>query len=88
MGVSDDYTPWLWWSGRLAGLIIVAARNHSYKSRYFDLSVDWTENPADTRRWTNVVLMLGQRQRRWANIKTIFFQRIVSAGNLVYLLNS
>ena len=27
-------------------------------------------NPANTRRWTDVVFMLGQRRRRWSNMKT------------------
>ena len=30
--------------------------------------------PAINRIWTNVVLMLGQRRRRWPNIKTTFIQ--------------
>ena len=36
--------------------------------------------PANTLRWNNDVLMLGQRRRRWANIKTSLFQRVVFAG--------
>ena len=36
--------------------------------------------PANTVRWNNDVLMLGQRRRRWANIKTLLFQRVVFAG--------
>ena len=35
--------------------------------------------PADTRRWTNTVLMLGQHQRRWADIITTLVQRLVPA---------
>ena len=35
-----------------------------------------------TTRWNNAVLMLGQRRRRWANIKTSLFQRVVVAGNI------
>ena len=31
--------------------------------------------PANTRRWTNVGLMLGQSRRRWANIKPTLVQR-------------
>ena len=38
-------------------------------------------NPANTIHWNNVVLMLGQRRRRWANVKTTLFQCIVFAGN-------
>ena len=36
--------------------------------------------PADTRRWTDVCLMLAYRLRRWANIKQILVQRLVPAG--------
>ena len=36
--------------------------------------------PANTTRWNNDVLMLAQRLRRWPNIKTSLFQRVVSAG--------
>ena len=32
-------------------------------------------------RWNNNVLMLGQRRRRWANIKTSQFQRVMSVGS-------
>ena len=35
---------------------------------------------ADTRRRSNVDLMLGQRRRQWANIKSTLDRRIVSAG--------
>ena len=37
-------------------------------------------NPANTRRRANVVLMLGQRRRRWPNISTTLGQRLVFAG--------
>ena len=40
--------------------------------------------PANTRHWTNVCLMLGQRRRRWANIKPTLVQRLVFAGILTY----
>ena len=36
--------------------------------------------PANTTRWTNADLMLGQRRRRWTNIKTALVQRLVFAG--------
>ena len=36
--------------------------------------------PAGTRRWTNVGLLLGQRRRRWANIKPTLVQGPVPAG--------
>ena len=34
-------------------------------------------NPAKTIHWNNVVLMLGQRRRRWANVKTTLVERLV-----------
>ena len=37
-------------------------------------------NPGNTRLWSNVGLMLGQRQRQWANISPISGQRLVFAG--------
>ena len=37
---------------------------------------------ASTRRWTNVVLMLGQSRRRWPSIKTTLVQRLLLAGML------
>ena len=43
-------------------------------------SVSQVPSPANTTRWSNDVLMLGQRRRRWANIKTSFFQRVVFTG--------
>ena len=36
--------------------------------------------PANTRHWANVGLMLGQRRRRWTNIKPILVQCLVFAG--------
>ena len=35
--------------------------------------------PASTRRWSNAGLMLGQRRRRWLNIKAPLVQRLVFA---------
>ena len=35
--------------------------------------------PENTTRWNTDVLMLGQRRRRWANIKTSLFQSVVFA---------
>ena len=40
----------------------------------------WCINPANTTHWNNVGLMLGQRRRRWANIKPTLFQCVVFAG--------
>ena len=37
-----------------------------------------TAVPSNTRRWFNVVLMLGQRRRRWPTIKTTLDPRLVS----------
>ena len=36
--------------------------------------------PANMTRWNDDVLMLGQRRRRWANIKISLFQLVVFAG--------
>ena len=36
--------------------------------------------PANTRRWPNVGLMLGQRRRRWANVSPTLGQHLVFAG--------
>ena len=36
--------------------------------------------PANTRRWANIVLMLGQRLRRRSNIRTILAQCVAFAG--------
>ena len=37
---------------------------------------------SDTIHWTNIGLMLGQRRRRWLNIKPVFGQCILFAGIL------
>ena len=39
-------------------------------------------NPADTRRWTNVDLMLAQSRRRWANIKLTLVQCLLLTGKV------
>ena len=39
--------------------------------------------PANTRRWRNVGLLLGQRLRRWHNNKTTLRQNLVFAGTRV-----
>ena len=41
-------------------------------------------SPANTRRWPNVGLTLGQRRRRWANVSPTFDQRLVFAGLCVH----
>ena len=38
--------------------------------------------PANPRRWSNAGLMLGQRRRRWTNIKPALDQRLLLAGKL------
>ena len=49
-----------------------------------DKSVTWMGNiryiPGNTRHWTNVGLMLGQRRRRWANIKLTLVQCLALMG--------
>ena len=39
-----------------------------------------SQPPGTTRRWPNVVLMLGQRRRWWNSIKTTFDHYLVLAG--------
>ena len=39
-------------------------------------------SPANTTRYNNDGLMLGQRRRQWLSIKPAFFQRLVFAGLL------
>ena len=39
----------------------------------------WIGRPTNTRRWSNVVLMLRRRRRRWANIKITLAQWLVFA---------
>ena len=39
--------------------------------------------PANTTRWPNVGLMLGQRCRQWANISSTLGQRVMFAGYLM-----
>ena len=53
---------------------------HHYNSIGSMLSACWDHGEfilGNTGRWINVGLMLGQRRRRWANIKTILAQRLV-----------
>ena len=38
------------------------------------------DNPANTRRWPSVGIMLGQRRRRWANFNSTLGKRLVFAG--------
>ena len=47
--------------------------------------LEWQTIPAITRRLTSVGLKLGQRRRRWANIKPTLVQRFVFAGILKHV---
>ena len=40
-------------------------------------------NPANTRRWPNVGLLLVHRLRHWPNVETTLGQRLVFAGRLI-----
>ena len=45
---------------------------HGWRQVSDPVIVDWTRNPGlppDTRRWSNVVFLLGQRSRRWTNVQ-------------------
>ena len=44
--------------------------------------------PANTRRWTNVGLLLGQRRRRWPNSKPALGRSLVLRANFVHRLCS
>ena len=44
----------------------------------------YTYHPANTKRRTNDVLMLGRSRRRWTNMKTTLVQRLVFAGNMLH----
>ena len=45
-------------------------------------------NPANTKRWPDVGLLLAHRLCRWTNIKTTLIKRLVFAGNNVHLLSA
>ena len=47
-----------------------------------DIGIGGRGNQTNTTRWNNAVLMLAQRLRRWANIKTALCRRAVSDGKL------
>ena len=46
------------------------------------VGIQWTD-PANTRRWINVGLMLAQRLRRWTNIKPTMVHGIVFTGRYI-----
>ena len=62
------------------------AWDNCYRSQLnYSKSAIWADTdirliPANTTHWSNVGLMLGQRRRRWANIKPTLFQSVVFAG--------
>ena len=39
-------------------------------------------NPANTPRWNNDVFTLAQRLRRWPNIKTSLFKRVLFSSDI------
>ena len=59
------------------GIILSTSKKHASHPRQHPASI--TATPADTRRWPNVVLMLGRSRRRRSNIKTTLGQRLVFA---------
>ena len=46
----------------------------------------WVISPAHTKHSTNVVLILGQRLRRWPNIRTTLCERLMCAGRFAHRL--
>ena len=58
-----------------------ASARHGWLAQYLQQLLE------NTMHWSYVVSMLGQRQRRWANVKTTLFQCIVFAGNTWHRLN-
>ena len=61
---------------------VAGTMNQILYSHWLRSCVNEHVNPANTRYWTNVGLMLGQRRRRWANINPTLGQRLVFARNL------
>ena len=53
-------------------------------SVYIHIYFIYISIPGNTKRWPNVGLMMGQRRRRWTNIKPILGQCLVSAGIYVH----
>ena len=43
--------------------------------------------PENTTRWNDDVLILGQRRRRWANIETSLFQRVLLAAQIFEMIS-
>ena len=56
---------------------IVQLTQHSIMVTSYRQTFDTITVLANTRRWPNVVLMLGQRRRWWANILPALDQRLV-----------
>ena len=59
---------------------------YTQQTRDVDLMLVWCW-PANTRRWTNVGLMVAHRLRRWATIKPTSGQRLVLAGILRFQIS-
>ena len=55
-------------------------RAHSRRGNGSNLNILIQPTAADTRRSIDLVLKLGQRRRRWTNVKPTLIQRLVSAG--------
>ena len=55
-------------------------RGHSRRGNVSNLNILIQPTAADTRRSINLSLKLGQRRRRWTNVKPTLIQRLVSAG--------
>ena len=79
---SDKYHPRIIQIGKqclLGGLMrLGSTRAHSSKLRHDEAS--GAENTGNIRHWIDVVLMLGQRLRRWHNIKTTSIQCLIFSG--------
>ena len=67
-------------SGIQTAAVKTGFSNHVAKAEVNQNTKMTTNYPANTRRWNNVDLMLAQRRRRWANIKSTLFHRLVFAG--------
>ena len=57
-----------------------APRGHSKRGNVSNLNILIQPTAVDTRRSINVGLKLGQRRRRWTNVKPTMIQRLESVG--------
>ena len=53
-----------------------------------DARIDSDNISANTRFWSNVDLLLGQRRRRWSNSKSTLGQRLVSGTEYPAVINN